>query len=253
MRRALHKTLLLSLLLSILVSGARADHLVGGDITWVCQGGGDYIFQLRLIMDCNGVITNSPTEDIQVWNHSSITSVTVNYVIDYDASPICSSSLGNNPISCTLGGVGAYSVFTYTSDPINMAGIPPSDGWIFTWSDFSRSGAIENLDSPQTFGLTLISKMFNNAGANASPCYDSSPQFSNDLGALYCVGDNQYVQKVIDPDADSLVFSFTDPLTFITAVQPNFVQPAAIPYSAGYTSSSQLPNAFHNAANVPVV
>lgn len=252
-RMALLKTFLLSMFLSIFVTVAKADHLVGGEITWICQGGGDYIFQLRLIMDCNGVITNSPSEEIQVWNYAPITSITVNYVTDYDASPFCSSSLGNNPISCAAGGTGAYSVFKYISDPINIGGIPPADGWIFTWSDFSRSGAIENLDSPQTFGLTLISKMFNNAGANTSPCYDSSPQFSNDLDALYCVGDNQYVQKVVDPDADSLIFSFTDPLTFITAVQPNFVQPVAIPYSAGYASNSQLPSSFHNAGNVPVV
>lgn len=251
--KAIFKIFALSILLNSLVTGARADHLVGGDITWVCQGGGDYVFQLRLIMDCNGVITSSPSEEIQVWNHSGISSITVNYSLDYDASPSCSSSLGNNPISCSLGGVGSYSVFKFVSDPINIGGIPPADGWIFTWSDFSRSGAIDNLDSPQTFGITLMSKMFNNAGVNTSPCYDSSPQFSDDLVALYCTGDNSYVQKVIDPDADSLIFSFVDPLTFITALQPNFIQPDAIPYSTGYTSNSQLPNTSHNLGNTAVV
>jgi gliding motility-associated-like protein len=242
----------LCLLLTTLVVYVRADHLIGGNITWTCQGGGDYVFQLSLIMDCNGVITPSPTEEIQVWNHSSVTSIIVNHIIDYDASPLCTSSGGNTPISCLSGGVGAYTVSKFISNPINLGGIPPSDGWIFTWDDFSRSAAIDNLNSPQTYGMTLISKMFNNSGMNGSPCYDSSPQFSDDLFALFCEGENTYNVKSADPDADSLVFSYTDPLTYMTATQPTFAQPSAAPYAAGYSLGSQLPNTSHNAANVPV-
>lgn len=225
--------------------------MVGGDITWTCQGGGDFVFKLRILMDCNGAIAPSASETIQVWNHSSVTTISANYVNDYDASPSCTSSGGSNQISCAVGGTGAYTVFEYVSAPVNLGGIPPAAGWIFTWDGFSRSAAVDNLNTPQTYGMTILSKMFNNGGANTSPCYDSSPQFPSDLGVLFCSGSGKFHVRATDPDADSLVYSFTDPLTFLSASQPNFIQPAAIPYSAGYSTSSQMPNTSHNAANVP--
>ena len=239
-------------MLTTFVINARADHLIGGNITWACLGGGDYVFQLVLIMDCNGVITPSPTEEIQVWNHPTVTNITVNHVLDYDASPGCIASGGTNPITCAAGGVGSYTVSKFVSNPVTLGGIPPADGWIFTWNDFSRSAGIDNLSAPQTYGMTLISKMFNNSGLNGSPCYDSSPQISDDVVALFCEGQNPHTILSSDPDGDSLVYSFTDPLTYLIAVQPNFVLPASIPYAAGYSNASQLPNTSHNASNIPV-
>ena len=47
---------------------SRADHVIGGDITWTCQGG-DYVFQLVFYRDCNGAPINTTSETIDVWGH----------------------------------------------------------------------------------------------------------------------------------------------------------------------------------------
>ncbi len=229
---------------------ARADHLVGGDITWTCLGGGQFQFELRVIMDCNGTIAASPMETIQVWNHSSVSSINVNASIDYDASPGCQPSAGSAEITCAAGGSGAYTIFKYVSNPVTLGGVPPAAGWIFTWDGFSRSPNLDNLDSPQTYGMTIVSKMFNNSGANASPCYDSSPHVPDSLGVLFCTGAGNFHVLASDPDADSLVYSFGSPLTFMTATQPIYSAPPAVPHSAGYSSGSPLPGNTHNPSNV---
>ncbi|MBL4703693.1 MAG: hypothetical protein JKY54_04180, partial [Flavobacteriales bacterium] len=204
---------------------AKADHLAGANITWTCQGSGDYVFKLRVIRDCNGATITSMTETIQVWNHSSVSTIAVNYLTDYDASPTCAVSGGNSPILCAVGGTGSFQVYEYVSTPINLAGIPPTAGWIFTWDDFNRSPSSSNLNSPNSFGLTIVSKLF----VNSSPCDDSSPQFSSELDVLFCDGPNKFHLRTSDPDGDSLVYSFIDPIAHLTAVQPVFILPAPIP------------------------
>jgi len=244
-------TFFLFVILSLSSFDSRADHLAGADITWVCQGGGDFVFKLRVIRDCNGAAISSVSETIQVWNHSTVSNITVNYLTDYEGSPTCAISGGNLPILCAVGGTGSFQIYEYVSNPINIGGVPPAAGWIFTWDDFNRSPASSNLNSPNSFGMTAISKMFSNGGSNTNPCYDSSPQFSSEIDVLFCDGPNKFHLRTTDPDGDSLVYSFANPMSHMTAVPPVFANPATIPYAAGYSLGSPLPSAAQNAGNVP--
>ena len=61
------------LTISILLAVAfqlRASHLMGGEITWTCQGNGQFVFHMKLYRDCNGA-TGPPSAALDVFNNPS--------------------------------------------------------------------------------------------------------------------------------------------------------------------------------------
>ena len=50
----LKKTLLLVIII-LIGHSSWASHLMGGEITWECQSNGQFIFQLKVYRDCNGI------------------------------------------------------------------------------------------------------------------------------------------------------------------------------------------------------
>src|SRR5690606_22625528 len=154
------KQILAILFLLFFSLSGKASHIMGGDITWTCQGG-SYVFQLVFYRDCNGAVINTGAETIDVWGHPSISSITLNYISSSDVSPTCTQVAGGpSPLTCGSGagggnGAGAIEKAIYRSAPINLIGTPPASGWVFTFQDFSRSGAITNLFDPTNAGITI--------------------------------------------------------------------------------------------------
>ena len=72
---------------------AKASHLMGGEITWVCikTGGnsGLYVFTLKVYRDCNGIAISGVTQTITVHNHPIIFSINVDLIpgSPFDISP----------------------------------------------------------------------------------------------------------------------------------------------------------------------
>ena len=171
MQRAFAFILFLSFSISL-----HASHVMGGEITWSCSGSNTYEFQLVFYRDCNGAEVNIISEDIRVWNHPTLNSIVLNFISREDISPSCTVVAGSPPmLECGTGsaagnGVGAIERITYRSNPISIEGIPPSEGWIFTYEHFSRSNAISNLSDPSTFGITLAAKMFANPNSTDNTC-----------------------------------------------------------------------------------
>lgn len=243
--------------LLLLVSGsnlALADHWMGGEITWVCQGTGDYIFQLNVYRDCNGT-SASVTQYITVWNHPTLDTIVLNQVSQNDISPNCTVVAGSpSQLTCAGGGAGAVEEFVYQSAPIFISGTPPAQGWVFSWDSYTRIAGISNTNGVGAEGITLYSKMYSNGGSNTNPCYDSSPQFPEPIPTPYYSGiATEYNQNSYDPDLDSLAFRFTEPLDGLIGVvsfNPP-ASPASIPWAAGYSTASPLPNTSHDPLNVP--
>jgi len=114
---------------------ADATHVMGGEITWRCNGNG-YVFELIFYRDCNGVEVNTISENIEVWNHPTITQIPVAFVSREDISPVCTPVAGSpQPLDCGAGanggnGIGAIEKITYRSAPIVLPGVPPAGtGW----------------------------------------------------------------------------------------------------------------------------
>jgi len=239
----------LLIVLVIFLSGvhAKASHIMGGSISYECLGNGDYVFQLVFYRDCNGAQVNTNSQTIRVWNHTSLTSITVPYVSTEDISPQGMQVAGVQCFNCTSPngniGIGSIERITYRSNPVNISGIPPAQGWVFTFDDFSRNGNITNLQNPLNYGITLTAKIFNVNAAN-NTCHDNSPQFLQNPHFVSCVGKPFKLNlNPVDPDLDSMAISFDQPLNNLNnAPYSEEVNPSAVPFVAGFSATSPTPS-----------
>ena len=243
------------LFLALFSNVSYATHVMGGEITWSCQGG-NYVFELVFYRDCNGAEVNTVNETIQVWNHPSVTSIDVAFVSRIDISPICSQVPGSPPqLACGIGtgggnGTGAIEKVTYRSLPITLPGVPPAAGWIFTAQNFSRSNAITNLTNPSNYGITISAFMF--AVPNAlTGCVDSSPRFLQEPYLVTCAGAPYiYNMNAVDSDLDSIAISFGTPLNnFTSGVYNPPLNPIEVPFEVGFSANSPTPDNGFNAGN----
>lgn len=235
--------LVFALLCSI---NARASHIMGGNISYECLGNGNYVFQLVFYRDCNGAQVNTNSQTIRVWNHQTLTSITVPYVSTQDISPAGTSVFSDMCYDCNTPngniGIGSIQRITYRSNPVNISGVPPANGWVFTFDDFSRNGNITNLQNPLNYGITLTAKIFNvNAQNNA--CYDNSPKFLQTPHFVSCVGKPFKLNlNPVDPDLDSIAISFDQPLNNLN--NNPYVEgtnPTAVPFAAGFSFNEPTP------------
>ena len=124
-----------------------ATHLMGGEITWECDGLGRYVFTFKVYRDCSGTnISPNASGLIQIHNYPNIGQVTQvpaaqwTTVSDADISPNCS---GPGSFSCA--NRDDESVFEYVrSFTRRLNGTPPPQGWIITYDDVARN-ANDNL------------------------------------------------------------------------------------------------------------
>src|ERR1035437_8007312 len=250
---------LLTLMLSLFFFKAEASHLMGGEITWACQGSGKYIFTLKLYRDCNG--TGVPSSIVlSVFNNPSVTSINLTNISQTDISPVCN---GAGPaITCAAASAdtanynaGAVQENVFQSLAITLSGIPPPQGWAFIYSDCCRNGAVSNLQNASTDGFTLRATMYSYNGQNADPCFDSSPTFLESPSTVICLGyPFNYNHNAYDRDLDSLSFSFAEPLDKLgSGSYLAGTNPAPLPFTNGYSYNSPLPGTIQNPANIPAV
>ncbi len=238
-----------------------ASHLMGGEITWDCVGGGQYVFTMKLYRDCNGIAT-SPIVSLSVFNHPTVSSIPLSLISQSDISPSCNA--GGPAISCTgaesspgwpLSATpvsGAVQETVFQSAPIALPGVPPTQGWIFTYDDCCRNGSITNLQTAGAYGFTLRAVMYSYSGMNANPCFDSSPKFLESPSTVICVGyPFTYNHNAYDPELDSLSYSWAAPLDDFSPVYNPPTDPVLIPFAPGYSATSPLPGVLQNPLNVP--
>jgi gliding motility-associated-like protein len=235
---------------------------MGGEITWDCVGGGQYVFTMKLYRDCNG-IDISTVVSLSVFNHPTISSIPLTLISQTDISPSCNAA--GPGISCTaaeaepgwpLSGTplpGAVQESVFQSAPTTLPGTPPSIGWTFAYADCCRNSSITNLQNASVYGFTLRAVMYPYNGMNASPCFDSSPRFLESPSTVICLGyPFTYNHNAYDPDLDSLSYSWAEPLTnYSTGTFNPPLNPTPVPFASGYSYTSPLPGTAQNSSNVP--
>lgn len=259
---ALHKKIYLILLLFLsFANKAVATHLMGGEITWVCLGSGMYQFQMKVYRDCLTAvyITNGGPISLTVHNHPSVTSIPMNIIDSTDISPQCNGS-GPTYNCASPNGNTAVKEYILKSNPVNLPGTPPAQGWIFTWSNCCRNASITNLQltfsgpgNPNN-GFTLRAKMFAYNGQNNSPCFDTSPIFQERPSIIICAGTPYtYNPNAYDPDLDSISYEFDKPLDYLPPGSAfSSSNPPAIPFQPGFSITSPFPGPAQNPNNVGV-
>ena len=208
--------------------------------------------------DCNGAEINAISENLKVWNHPTLTTLELLFVSREDISPSCSPVVGSPAmLECGTGsqggnGIGAIEKIIYRSVPTIITGVPPAQGWVFTYENFSRSLALTNISNPSTLGITLSAKIFEVPGANPGSCVDSSPKFLQEPHFVSCAGEPYvYNMNAIDPDFDSLYIEFGILRSLsrsATYDPPN--SPSPVPFEPDIHTCHQHQMVF-NASNIP--
>jgi len=245
---------ILVLLFLALSKTAFADHLLGGELTWACLGTGEYIFQVKVYQDCNQNQPPPTSMQIKVWNNPNLSVIPLTNIGNNDFSLTCTEIAGGNPqYDCSNPGAGSIIEYILQSTPITLTGVPPSNGWHFTWDAFFRTSQALNLNNAQNAGLTLHASMYSFNGQDASPCFDSSPHFIKPPLNVVCSGRTiNYNIGAFDSDLDSISYAFANPLNndFGTTYNPP-ISPSEVAWAQGYSTNSQLPSTTQNNANTP--
>lgn len=233
-----------------------AMEVLGGYISWKNNGTGRYILELTLYRDCNGSDLATFTETIKVWNHPDITQVSVNFSSRLTLTPACTEVTGSpQQLSCGMGdnagnGIGAIEKITYISNPFDLSGKPPAEGWSFTYETLNRKTTAGNLYNTNLYGMTLSATMYESSPIQTN-CMDNSPRILNELNFIACNSQlYDFVQLMPDDDFDQVKFSFAAPLKNITsgAFQTG-INPLPVEYQTNYSANSPTPGTIFNAGN----
>ncbi len=197
-----------------------ATHIVGGDLTYVCLGGGVYRFRLEVFRDCsNSTVPFDANVTIAIYTLSSnsfYASVTSSLFSETDVSLVSGANCSTPSLQCLKKGV--YIFEQYLDDN--------PGGYYAVWQRCCRNGAIVNLNSPLTAGITYYTEIRNPALCN------SSPRFYLDPIPYICMNDTVNMNfNAIDPDGDVLEFSFVTPYTGGSSAFPMPTPPNPGPYT----------------------
>jgi Secretion system C-terminal sorting domain len=252
-------TLFLVCIFSICSLQSFANHLIGGEITYSCKSTpGTWQVTLILYSDCNvGNIcfsgcggacsksVNISSPDLP--SYSYFISLGLVSVSDVDANPLCpsSKSICTNTGCVTAGsytpGLEKY-IFQGTVD-LSSSVLPSGIcNLVFWYQECCRGGSITSSSYGENFYLEATM----NLCASTSPC-NSAPILSNDPVVEICGGQTfLYNMGAIDPDHDSLSYSFTPALSGQNYPM-NYTSPytydAPMPYSP--TKNGPLPLGIH--------
>ncbi|HKR06069.1 MAG TPA: T9SS type A sorting domain-containing protein [Bacteroidia bacterium] len=216
-----------------------ASHGMGGEITWTCDGTGNYIFQMKFYRDCNGI--PGPGSVSLSTNVPGVPNIPCTLISQTDISPDGGAGTGNSPcVNCPpagSGGNGAVEEYVFLSAPTVLPGVPPATGWAFWWGDCCRSAALTNIGGAGSIGFALRAKMYPFPGQAPGLCSDNSPYFAERPSVIICTGyPFTYNHLAIDPEMDSLNYEWASPIDNIPYPWTPF-----IPFAPGYSVTNQVP------------
>lgn len=200
-------TTYLLILILLLSAGFRslASHIVGGEVTYVCEGGGYYRITVIVYRDCIGGIVGAISEDnpafISIFDGNggrvvSGDSISMNNVGGTIIPPDFKNDCVNNPPRTCLNSA-TFSKRYY---------LPPNTtGYKVVYQRCCRNASIVNLVDPSATGATYFCLIppAGDALCNNSAIFQKFPP------QIICVNNPLvYDHRAIDPDGDSLSYEF---------------------------------------------
>ncbi|XZF14566.1 T9SS type A sorting domain-containing protein [Chitinophagaceae bacterium MMS25-I14] len=197
------KKILLMMLTVACAFGARATHLMGGDITVKQDSAGYFTLKLSLYRDTSGIpLGTSETVDIYVYNTTSSSYVHTGAMSIPRNIALSTTLLPSFPYGVE---VGIYTASGYALSP---------GQYRFVYSTCCRNGAILNASNPLSESMGLYTD-FTVSASNSTPACLSMPvaYFPENLPATYN-------PLPYDVDGDSLSWSLNTPIGNVVLVSP---------------------------------
>ncbi len=216
-----YKILLFSISVLLTLS-AKATHIIGGEITYVCLGGNEYEITLKVYRDCfSGAAPFDNPACLGIYDEDGVLIQTFNlYTPVITVLEIVSPDPCLEPPTdiCVEEGIYTGSIT-----------LPDDDkAYDIAYQRCCRNESILNIEDPDATGATYWLRI---PAGDVVEC-NSSPVFSSFPPIVICLGtDISFDHSAVDPDGDSLVYKFITPFLGgddLIATQP--CPPAEPPY-----------------------
>ncbi len=207
--KKLFTTLLLSLIMIFSAQNIFASHFAGADLTYTNIGGNSYKVSLSFYRDCSGIA--APTSVIIYAECASNTNFNFTFGLSLlsgsgqEITNVCSEVHS----SCSGGSNSIYGIREYVYQAVVT--LPPCADWLLYYSGASRNPITTLTNTFNWFVPIYINNL--NVSANSAPVYYNKiiPTIINQQIAYLDYGG-------VDPDGDSLVYSFYTPMSGNTSL-----------------------------------
>lgn len=208
------KKVYLFFLLAVFSSQLSARHIIGGEITYRCNGTNGYTFTMLVYRDCNsgGAPFDEPAK-VTVYRESNggfqeIRTIDVN-LGTVETVPLPDDPCTNVPNVCV-----EKATYTFST---NLPALSNDDVYHILYQRCCRNNTIANLNDPGSQGATYIvsipapvtamNAVVDCVNGNSSPEYDNFPP------VVICAGvPIDFDHGATDPDGDQLIYRFCSPL-----------------------------------------
>ena len=187
----------------------KAAHIIGGEITYVCNGNGNYDFTMRIYRDCAGggacFDSDRNCQRTLEGNVTFFDGITVlgTVILGQPEISEIEPNLSNPCLIAPPNVCVELGIYRFSADlDLNSEGITVS------YQRCCRNNTINNIISPRTSGSTYTTTLF---PITIDSC-NSSPTFNDFPPIVICRGEDvNFDHSATDPDGDSLVYSFCEP------------------------------------------
>jgi gliding motility-associated-like protein len=222
------------LLIAFFNTSAKASHLSGGDITYVCIGPNQYEITFKMYRDCSGItmtttipitftntcgLTNPATVNLTL--RDPVTGVVCTSLCSQEVSQLCPSQISNS--TCNSGTLPGMQEYIYKGI-VTFPG--QCNSWTMAHSGGSRNNSVNvTSSSSQNYYFEAVLNTVT-APCNNSPTFTAQP--IPYLCATYPVS---YNLATIETDGDSLYY---------TLIAAKSAPATPVPYAAGYSGSAPM-------------
>jgi len=218
------------------IQEAKSEHLVGGDISYICQGNDNYQVTLNIYRDCFS--SGAPFDENPP---IGIYSGTGSFLgVQYFGSPAetnLSTLIDNDCFTVSA------NVCVERGTYIQTINLPPnSSGYYLVYERCCRNNTIQNLFDPGTQGSTYVAFIppSNFATCNSSPSWNNFPPLGICLNVPF-----DFDHSAMDLDGDDLVYELCTPYQggtqFIPAPDPPGGPPFIdVVYQGGYSAADPI-------------
>ena len=214
----------------------RSEHLVGGDISYVCLGNDNYEVTMNVYRDCfSGGAPFDPSAPVGIFT---------------GAGAFVETYFFTNPFITNLSSIIDDECFTVSTNVcveraryIQTISLPPNNsGYYIVYQRCCRNGTIINLNDPGAQGNTFVAFIppQDFAECNSSPSWNNFPPIGicKDIPI-------EFDHSASDPDGDELVYELCTPFQGGTQFMPAPNPPSGPPfqnvvYAAGYSAQNPI-------------
>ncbi|MGB0427709.1 MAG: PKD domain-containing protein [Flavobacteriales bacterium] len=227
---------------------AQAAHLVGGDITYTCNGGNNYTVTLTVYRDCSSVGADFDASAVLKVYHPTTHVELFSFAEPYISDEQLDLSLDDPCINLPTGLCIEKAIYEYDIT------LPASlTGYLLNYQRCCYVNNVNNLSDSGSDGMNVTALI---PGAGTSPCY-SSPTFNEDPPLTFC----EYTETESDfgvtaqTNVGSIIYTYVNPTEGASQLNPTgFNNPpfTNVNWETGYSAANPIqsdPSLSYNATS----